>query len=201
MVRAISPAEPEELCSQTTRQGTRYNVERLGSGIFRPGHRIEPNLMRPVLFYTDHYALPLPEGHRFPIRKYRLVREALAANGGFDLRPALLAKPEIVELAHDSQYVRDFLSGVLSAAAVRRIGFPWSQELVQRTLASVGATLAATKQSVENGFSGTLAGGTHHAFRSEGSGYCVFNDIAVAIEWLRRKGRHSHFAVIDLDVH
>lgn len=157
--------------------------------------------MRPVVFYTDHYLLPLPEGHRFPIRKYRLIRELLEREDFFDFRPAPLADAATIELAHDPQYVADFISGTLSAAAMRRIGFPWSQELVHRTLASVGATLAATELAIRHGFSGTLAGGTHHAFRAEGSGYCVFNDIAVAIESLRKQGSFSRFAVIDLDVH
>lgn len=84
---------------------------------------------------------------------------------------------------------------------MRRIGFPWSEGLVRRTLASVGATLAAADQALATGFGGTLAGGTHHAFRTEGSGYCVFNDIAVAIESLRKQGKASRFAVVDLDVH
>lgn len=157
--------------------------------------------MRPVIFYTDHYVLPLPEGHRFPIRKYRFIRELLQQDNSFEFRPAPLASPKVIELAHDSQYVADFISGSLTAAAMRRIGFPWSVELVQRTLASVGATLAATEIAIQHGFGGTLAGGTHHAFRAEGSGYCVFNDIAVAIESLRKQGQFSRSAVIDLDVH
>ncbi len=157
--------------------------------------------MRPVLFYTDHHVLPLPEGHRFPIRKYRMLRELLEKDEFFEFRPAPLADARTVELAHDPQYVADFLTGALSPQAIRRIGFPWSEQLVQRTLASVGGTLAAAQIALEQGFGGTLAGGTHHAFRAEGSGYCVFNDIAVAIESLRRRGTHSRFAVVDLDVH
>jgi acetoin utilization deacetylase AcuC-like enzyme len=157
--------------------------------------------MRPVLFYTDHHQFPLPEGHKFPLPKYRLVRELLEASGLFDLRPAPLADVEAIERIHDPKYVRGFIEGTLPAAAMRRIGFPWSEELVRRTLASVGGTLAATRQALRSGFGGTLAGGTHHAFRSEGSGYCVFNDIAVAIEMLRSEGSASRFAVVDLDVH
>jgi len=142
--------------------------------------------MRPVLFYTDRHVFPLPEGHRFPVRKYRVLREILERDGSFDLRPAPLADPATIELAHDPQYVSEFISGALAPAAMRRIGFPWSPELVQRTLASVGGTVAAAQVALQHGISGTLAGGTHHAFRAEGSGYCVFNDIAVAIEWLKR---------------
>jgi acetoin utilization deacetylase AcuC-like enzyme len=157
--------------------------------------------MRPVLFYTDHHQFPLPEGHKFPLPKYRLVRDLLEQTDQFDLRPAPLAEIPAIERTHDPEYVRAFVEGTLAPAAMRRIGFPWSEELVRRTLASVGGTLAASRQALTDGFSGTLAGGTHHAFRSEGSGYCVFNDIAVAIEALRAEGRTSRFAVIDLDVH
>jgi acetoin utilization deacetylase AcuC-like enzyme len=157
--------------------------------------------MSKVLFYTDQYALSLPEGHRFPIQKYRLTRDLLAELGIFRFEPAPLAERETVELAHDSDYVSAFLEGGLSAQAMRRIGFPWSEMLVKRTLASVGGTLAATKEALATGWGGTLAGGTHHAFRGEGSGYCVFNDIAVAIRWLRTTGKVRRAAVVDLDVH
>lgn len=153
------------------------------------------------VFYTDHYPLPLPEGHRFPIQKYRLIREALDWDGLFEFAPAPLAKPEVITLAHDAEYVERFIRGELSAQTMRRIGFPWSAELVKRTLGSVGGTLSATMDALNTGWGGTLAGGTHHAFRAEGSGYCVFNDIAVAILWLRGKGLAQRAAVIDLDVH
>ena len=130
-----------------------------------------------------------------------MTRDLLAQDGRFRFDPAPLATREIVELAHDSSYVEAFLSGTLSPQAVRRIGFPWSEGLVQRTLASVGGTLAATKEALANGWGGNLAGGTHHAFRAEGSGFCVFNDIAVAIEWVRANQAAGRAAVIDLDVH
>lgn len=125
----------------------------------------------------------------------------MASDGRFCLEPAPLADREAIELAHDPEYVSAFLEGTLSAPAIRRIGFPWSEELVQRTMASVGSTLAATKQALANHWGGTLAGGTHHAFRAEGSGFCVFNDIAVAAQWLRTNNRANRIAVIDLDVH
>jgi acetoin utilization deacetylase AcuC-like enzyme len=153
------------------------------------------------LFYTDHYPLPLPDGHRFPITKYRLVREALERDGLFGFSPAPLAKPEVIALAHDPTYVDQFIRGELPAPVMRRIGFPWSPELVRRTLGSVGGTLSATMDALDTGWGGTLAGGTHHAFRAEGSGFCVFNDIAIAILWLRSRGRIQRAAVLDLDVH
>jgi acetoin utilization deacetylase AcuC-like enzyme len=153
------------------------------------------------LFYTDHHELPLPPEHKFPIRKYRMTRELLERDGFYVFEPATLASRESLELVHDPQYVEEFLTGTLAPQAVRKIGFPWSEQLVSRTLASVGGTLSATEDAIAQGFGGTLAGGTHHAFRAEGSGYCVFNDIAIAIQSLRYKLRISRASVIDLDVH
>lgn len=138
------------------------------------------------LFYTDHHVLPLPPGHKFPIEKYRVLREMLEREDGFVLERAPLATEEVIELAHDREYVQAFVHGTLGDAAMRRIGFPWSEGLVRRTLASVGSTLAATDEALTTGWGGTLAGGTHHAFSAEGSGFCVFNDIAVATRRLQR---------------
>jgi acetoin utilization deacetylase AcuC-like enzyme len=153
--------------------------------------------IRRRLYYCDHFEIPLPAGHKFPMRKYRLLRDVLLADGRYDLEPAALADPAAIKLAHDPEYVEQFLAGTLPAAAMLRIGFPWSQGLVQRTLGSAGGTLAATRDALATGFGGVLAGGTHHAFRSEGSGFCVFNDVAIAI--YQRKPIRA--AVIDLDVH
>lgn len=153
------------------------------------------------LFYCDHYAIPLPPGHKFPMSKYRMVRDLLAELDFYAFKCAPMASAAVVELAHDPEYVRNFIHGTLPAAALRRIGFPWSKGLVKRTLASVGGTLGATEDAFKVGWGGNLAGGTHHAFRAEGSGFCVFNDIAVAIQSLRSHGRIERAAVIDLDVH
>jgi acetoin utilization deacetylase AcuC-like enzyme len=153
------------------------------------------------LYYCDHHEIPLPPGHKFPIRKYRLLRETLAAAGGFDLQPAPPASPDVISRAHDPAYVSAFLDGTLDPAVQRRIGFPWSAGLVERTLASVGGTLAAAHDALRCGRGGGLAGGTHHAFRAEGAGFCVFNDIAVAIVALRSGGLIHRASVIDLDVH
>jgi acetoin utilization deacetylase AcuC-like enzyme len=125
----------------------------------------------------------------------------LQASGAFEFVPAPLASAETIELVHDADYVRGFLDGSLPGAVMRRIGFPWSRELVLRTLASVGSTNAAAHDALEYGWGGGLAGGTHHAFRGEGSGFCVFNDIAVAIEALRSERRIRKAAILDLDVH
>jgi acetoin utilization deacetylase AcuC-like enzyme len=155
----------------------------------------------PRLFYTDHYELPLPPGHRFPIEKYRMLRRLLEQDGSFTLEPAPLADTTTINLIHDPEYVGSFIEGTLDQSAMRRIGFPWSEGLVKRTLASVGSTLAATSGALSHGWGGTLAGGTHHAFRAEGSGFCVFNDIAIAIAWLRAERGIQRAAVVDLDVH
>jgi acetoin utilization deacetylase AcuC-like enzyme len=159
-----------------------------------------------LVYYCDHFEIPLPAGHKFPVQKYRMLREALEADGRFDLRPAPLAPVEAVELAHDPSYIRSFLDGTLPAPAMRRIGFPWSRGLVERTFASVGSTLQSAWHSLELsthewGIAGGLAGGTHHAFPAEGAGYCVFNDVAVAIRALQNAGRIRRAAVVDLDVH
>ena len=153
------------------------------------------------LFYCDQYTIPLPPGHKFPASKYRLLRELLAGEGLFRMEAAPLADVETITLAHDPEYVRHFLEGTLDPPAMRRIGFLWSEELTRRTLASLGGTLAAADDAMSRGFGGNLAGGTHHAFRGEGAGFCVFNDIAVAILALRRAGRAARAAVVDLDVH
>jgi acetoin utilization deacetylase AcuC-like enzyme len=154
-----------------------------------------------LLYYTDHYAVPLPDGHKFPMRKYRMLRDALTPTGRFTFEPAPLAPEQTVALAHDAAYVRAFVDGTLDRLVMRRIGFPWSEQLVLRTLASVGGTLEAARNALCRGWGGTLAGGTHHAFRDYGSGFCVFNDIAVAICALRDEGAILRASVIDLDVH
>jgi acetoin utilization deacetylase AcuC-like enzyme len=153
------------------------------------------------LFYTDHHVLPLPLGHRFPITKYRILRELLERDGFFSFQPGPQAEITTIELVHEREYVEAFVQGTLSAAAMRKIGFPWSEGLVKRTLASVGSTLAATREARATGWGGTLAGGTHHAFAGEGSGYCVFNDIAVAARWVQANRDMKRVAVVDLDVH
>lgn len=133
--------------------------------------------------------------------KYRMVRDRLERTGVFTFQCAEPATAEVVALAHDPAYVQQILDGSLPPAAIRRIGFPWSPALVLRSLASVGGTLGASEDALERGWGGNLAGGTHHAFRAEGSGYCVFNDMAVAIQSLRQEGRIRRAAIVDLDVH
>lgn len=155
--------------------------------------------MQPRLYYCDCYAIPLPPGHKFPMEKYRLVRDGLTGVYAFECAP--FAPPDTVMLVHERDYVERFLRGTLPPQVVRRIGFPWSEGLVRRTMASVGGTLMAAEDALDCGLGGNVAGGTHHAFRGEGSGFCVFNDIAVAILALRERGWVRRAAVVDLDVH
>lgn len=158
-------------------------------------------MKQPRLYYCDHHVIPLPAGHRFPSSKYALLRQQLETTGLFDFAPAPLASPEAIRLVHEPSYVHAFLAGTLDTQTIRRIGFPWSEGLVLRTLASVGGTLQAARDALASGWSGGLAGGTHHASRAEGSGFCVFNDVAVAIAVLRQEEFIGRAAVLDLDVH
>ncbi len=154
-----------------------------------------------LLRYCDQHQFQLPAGHKFPLSKYRLLRERLSGDPRLQLQPSELASPQALLRVHAKEYVEGFLNGSLDAAVMRRIGFPWSPELVTRTLASAGGTLGATCSALETGFGGTLAGGTHHAFRERGSGFCVFNDLAIAIAWAREEAQVKRAAVVDLDVH
>ena len=184
-------------------------------------------------FYSDTFVLPLPEQHRFPMAKYRLLRERILSEG--ILRAEDLSLPEAISwdalrLVHDPGYVDQVANGTLPAEAQRRIGFPWSEMMVERSRRSVGATLAAAREALGGArrlpaFAGVdiepatarraeapearrrpsvaanLAGGTHHAFRDRGEGYCVFNDVAVAATVLLREGAIARVAVVDCDVH
>jgi acetoin utilization deacetylase AcuC-like enzyme len=153
------------------------------------------------VFFSDHVDMGLPPEHRFPARKYRLLRESLQRDSRFLFSPSPPATRDELARAHCPQYVDAFCNGLLDPAAIRRIGFPWSPQLVHRTLVSAGGTLAATQTALADRYSGALAGGTHHAFYAEGSGFCVFNDIAVAIAFLRAEAGLERISVIDLDVH
>jgi acetoin utilization deacetylase AcuC-like enzyme len=162
---------------------------------------MEKNTYHPRIFSTDQYAITLPEGHKFPVLKYDMLRHIVETEGLFQLEQSPLADSETVGLAHDPAYVSGFSHGTLPASAMRRIGLPWTQVLVNRAFASVGGTVSASFEALKRGWGATLGGGTHHAFRAEGAGFCVFNDIAVAIQLLRKRGLIRRAAVIDLDVH
>ncbi len=135
------------------------------------------------------------------MEKYRLIRRRLEAAGTFQFAPGPLAARDDLLLAHDPDYVDRVLNDALSDQELRRIGFPRLPQLITRTLSSVGATVAAANIALQEGWAGVLAGGTHHAHRDFGSGFCVFNDIAVAILRLLASGQVRRAAVIDLDVH
>ena len=154
--------------------------------------------------YCDHFEVVLPPKHRFPMQKYALLRARLLADGLVgedDLVPARTAPLEDVFAVHDADYVQGFLDGTLDQKTIQRIGFPWSEEMVMRSLGSVGSTLAAVESALEDGISGSLAGGTHHAYREFGSGYCVFNDLAIAARRLLDRGAVERVLVFDVDVH
>ena len=153
-------------------------------------------------FYADHFVLPLPDGHRFPMAKYSLLREAVAQMPNVELLEAPSATDRQILLAHDVAYVQSVLNGTLTAQAQREIGFPWTPGRVERSRRSVGATIAACKAALQDGVSANLAGGTHHAYRYKGSGFCVFNDAAIAARVMQRSHTSAlNVAIIDLDVH
>ncbi len=156
------------------------------------------------VFHCDQYVVPLPPGHRFPMEKYRLLRELLLERGVLPpswLSPSVPIEREHLERVHTSRYLDALWTGTLSEAEVRRLGFAWSEELLVRSRASVGGTVGASRAALSDGIAGNLAGGTHHAFPDHGEGYCVFNDIAVAIRVLQAEKRIQRAVVVDLDVH
>jgi len=155
-------------------------------------------------FYSDHFVLPLPEGHKFPMAKYARLRERILAEGIVapeDLREAPAADWGDLSLVHDPAYIDAVRTGTVARDIQRRIGFPWSPEMVERSRRSVGATIAAAGVALEEGVAANLAGGTHHSFTDRGEGFCVFNDVAVAARVLQRDDHARRIAIVDLDVH
>ena len=163
-------------------------------------------------FYADHFVLPLPDGHRFPMAKYEMLRDQITAHlPSVRLQQAEPADDAALALVHDPAYIDAVRHGTLSAAQQREIGFPWSPGMNERARRSVGATVQACRVALSGeGVAANLAGGTHHAYADKGSGFCVFNDAAVAarlmqIERLRAgidpPSRPLQVAIIDLDVH
>ncbi len=155
-------------------------------------------------FYTDYIEVPLPEGHRFPMEKYRLLRETLLKNNILvhqQLKKAPLADFSDLVLAHNETYIKHFINGSLPEKELRPIGLTWSHELVKRSLAAVGGFIETSEAALANGFSALLAGGTHHAHADRGEGFCVFNDFAVASLRLIKHKKVNKILIIDLDVH
>ena len=160
-------------------------------------------------FHSDHFVLPLPPGHTFPMSRYRLLREAVQASvPAIRVMEAPPASDGELALAHEPGWITAVVDGSTTAAQQREIGFPWSPQMVERSRRSVGASIAAARAALlgSEGVAANLAGGTHHAYAHKGSGYCVFNDVAVAArlmqaEWHRHHRRSLRVLVIDLDVH
>ena len=156
------------------------------------------------VFYSDQFVLPLPEGHRFPMVKYSMLRERVADDGicgPGDLRIPRAVTDEEILRAHDPHYLKRVVSGTLTEKEMRRIGFPWSEKMVERSRRASGGTLGACLAALDYGFAANLAGGTHHAFSDRGEGYCVFNDSAIAARAVQAAGLVERVVVIDTDVH
>jgi acetoin utilization deacetylase AcuC-like enzyme len=154
-----------------------------------------------LFWSSSRYTFPLPEGHRFPIAKYELLRQRVVAAGLGTVREPDRIDRESLLRVHTPRYVDAFTAGTLAADEMRRLGFPWSPELVERSYRAVGGTLAAAQHALAEGVAMNLAGGTHHAFPDRGEGFCVFNDVAIAIRVLQSEGRIERAAIVDLDVH
>jgi acetoin utilization deacetylase AcuC-like enzyme len=162
-----------------------------------------PALSMRVHFHDD-YEVALPPGHAFPMAKFRLLRDTLLREGL--VRPDEVVAPdeapwELLALAHGDGYLAALREGTLDAGAVRRLGLPWSPALVRRSRLATHGTVRAAEAALADGIAANLAGGTHHACRDHGEGYCVINDVVVAVRDLRRRGRLRRVLVVDLDVH
>lgn len=156
------------------------------------------------IYYSPYYYADIGEGHVFPIRKFELVRDRLLAEG------TLIAK-EIVEpqaadktdllLVHTEDYISRLIGGMLTQKEIRKLGLPWSKSLVRRSFYAISGTINAAKDCLRSGIASNLAGGTHHAYPDHGSGFCVLNDVAVAIRVLQRESMAKRFLIVDCDVH
>ena len=156
------------------------------------------------IYYSDPFTFPLPPQHSFPAEKYRLLRarvERWPAATGVDLLLAPRATEEELLLVHDARYLASFAAGDLDDDAMKRIGFPWSPELVERSLRSCGGTVAAARHAARAGRAAYLAGGTHHARAASGAGYCVYNDCAVGARVIQREAGVARVLIVDTDVH
>jgi len=156
------------------------------------------------VFYSPHYYANIGDTHIFPIRKFELVRDRLLSDSS--LLPEEIIEPEPaaleeVKLVHTEDYVSRLCAGQLTAREIRRLGLPWSESLVRRSFYAVGGTISAALTALESGYSSNLAGGTHHSFADRGEGFCVLNDVAIAIRALRKRGLIHRAAIVDCDVH
>ncbi|MDM7923030.1 MAG: histone deacetylase [Pyrinomonadaceae bacterium] len=156
------------------------------------------------IFYSPYYYADIGEGHVFPIRKFELVRDRLLEEGTLSPHELFEPEPAAVEdlhLVHTEDYISRLVAGELTAKEVRKLGLPWSQSLVRRSFHAISGTINAARRAIEEGVSSNLAGGTHHAYPDRGEGFCVLNDVAVAIRVLQREKLADRFLIIDCDVH
>ncbi|MCG8367983.1 MAG: histone deacetylase, partial [Pseudanabaenales cyanobacterium] len=157
----------------------------------------------PIVYHPD-YVAPLPAGHRFPMAKFgglyeRLIRDGVASVS--QVYQPTLPPPAWIEQVHARDYVDAYRQGKLDSRAQRRIGLPWSPALVRRTCMAVGGTVLTAKLALEQGLACNTAGGTHHAFPTYGSGFCIFNDLAIAVRVLQQASLVQTVLIVDLDVH
>ncbi|WP_413792750.1 MULTISPECIES: histone deacetylase family protein [unclassified Pseudomonas] len=156
------------------------------------------------LIYHEDYSPEFPAEHRFPMDKFRLLRDHLVDSGltcDADLLRPSLCPPDILALAHDRAYIERYMGGELSREDQRRLGLPWSEALARRTVRAVGGSLLAAEQALEHGLACHLAGGTHHAHYDHPAGFCIFNDLAVISRYFLASGRVSRVLIFDCDVH
>ena len=156
------------------------------------------------IFYSPYYYADIGEGHVFPIKKFELVRDKLLAEGTLQKNEIVEPQPAKTEdllLVHTEDYITRLVNGTLTAKEIRRLGLPWTKSLVRRSFLAVSGTINAAFHALETGISSNLAGGTHHAFPDRGEGFCVLNDVAVAIRVLQREKRAKRFLIVDCDVH
>lgn len=156
------------------------------------------------VFYSPRYYADIGQGHIFPIRKFELVRDRLLAERTIHPDEIVEPSPATIEqarLVHTDDYVSRLCSGSLTAKELRRLGLPWSESLVRRSFYAAGGTIAAAHVAMAEGYGSNLAGGTHHSFADRGEGFCVLNDVAIAIRLLRQKGLIRRAAIVDCDVH
>lgn len=156
------------------------------------------------IIYHPNYVAPIPSGHRFPMAKFKLLYEMLLAdevtNKSHFFRAQLPAL-EWIELVHNRDYIQAYCNGTLDTKAQRRIGLPWSEALANRTSIAVGGTILTAQLALRYGLACNTAGGTHHAFPSYGSGFCIFNDLAIAARVMQKLGLVEKVLIVDLDVH
>ena len=161
------------------------------------------NMDLPLVFHPD-YVVPLPAGHRFPMPKFQLLHDCLLRDQVAhpeQFQQPTRPSPEWLELVHTPEYVQAYCQGTLDAKAQRRIGLPWSAALVNRTCVAVGGTILTAQLALQYGLACNTAGGTHHAFPAYGSGFCIFNDLAIASRVLQQLGLVQKILIVDLDVH